>query len=193
MSPRPAAAPAATATLAQLKALADPLRYRIFENLVAEPRTAKQMAQHMGTHPTRLYHHFRVLERAGLIQPAGTRQTRGTVEKYFQAVTDRVEVRDGTGDVQAALVPALLESVLGSTLSDLQRSGPRRANRSDLQPYLKRYRIRATPKQAAEIHSRLEALSRLCERASAGEGAHEFALTLAFYRFPDRTERRKSR
>lgn len=39
----------ATATLAQVKALADPLRYRVFENLMAEPRTAKQMAEHLGT------------------------------------------------------------------------------------------------------------------------------------------------
>ena len=89
-SQRKPAPPAAT--LSRLKALADPLRYRIFENLIAEPRTAKQMAEHIGTHPTRLYHHFHVLEKAGLIQAAGTRQKRGTVEKYFKAAIDRIEI-----------------------------------------------------------------------------------------------------
>lgn len=194
MTATPRGATSATATLAQVKALADPLRYRIFENLIAEPRTAKQMALHMGTHPTRLYHHFHVLEKAGLIRAAGTRHKRGTVEKYFQAAVDRLELGDGSGDMQAALVSALLEGVLGSTLADLQRARTPRGKRSrHAQPYVKRYRMRATPEHAAEIRSRLEALAELCERVSAREGAREVGLTLAFYESPNPTKRRKKR
>ena len=119
------------ATLAQVKALADPLRYRVFENLLAEPRTAKQMAEHLGTHPTRLYHHFRVLERAGLIRPAGTRQTRGTTEKYFKAAVDRLDMTSRSTGGATLLAAAMLEGVLGSTLADLQRAGTRSGGRRE--------------------------------------------------------------
>jgi DNA-binding transcriptional ArsR family regulator len=184
----------AMATLAQLKALADPLRFRVFENLIAEPRTAKQMAEHLGTHPTRLYHHFRVLEKVGLIHPAGTRQKRGTTEKYFKAAVERVEGGGHSAGMSSDLASALFEGVLASTLADLQRAGKRRPGRKRAPaaaPYLKRYRIQATPAQAVEIRKRLDALAALCERLSASEGATEFGLTLAFYQMPDATKKRK--
>jgi DNA-binding transcriptional ArsR family regulator len=183
------------ATLAQVKALADPLRYRVFENLLAEPRTAKQMAERLGTHPTRLYHHFRVLEKAGLIRPAGTRQKRGTTEKYFKAAVDRIEARAESGGLPAALAGALFEGVLGSTLADVRDSGRSRPGDGPAAaaPYLKRYRIRATAEQAADIQARLEELSALCERASASDADAEFGVTLAFHAIPDTATRRKRR
>ena len=183
-----------TATLAQLKALADPLRYQIFEHLIAEPRSAKQMAHRLKTHPTRLYHHFRVLEKVGLIRPAGTRQARGAVEKYFQAVVDRVEMRPpGTGGHER-LVPALLAGVLGSTLSDLQTGIPQQSGRRPPRAYtyLRRYRIRVAPERAAEIRTRLAALADLCERAPVSDAGEEFGLTLAFYAMPTPTKRRRT-
>ena len=182
-----------TATLAQLKALADPLRYQIFEHLIAEPRSAKQMAHRLKTHPTRLYHHFRVLEKVGLIRPAGTRQARGAVEKYFQAVVDRVEMRPArTG--RGRLVPALLAAVLGSTLSDLQTGIPQQSGRRAPRAYtyLRRYRIRVAPEWAAEIRTRLAALADLCERAPVSDAGEEFGLTLALYAMPTPTKRRRT-
>jgi DNA-binding transcriptional ArsR family regulator len=183
--PRGLSSPAAT--LAQVKALADPLRYRVFESLIATPRTAKQMAAHLGTHPTRLYHHFRVLEKAGLIRPAGTRQTRGTTEKYFKAVVDRIEAGQSAG-MSSALASALFEGVLGSTLADVRRAAS--AARVDspagaAPPYLKRYRIRATREQAAGIQARLDQLAELCERVSAPPGSPEFGGPLAVSESPD--------
>jgi DNA-binding transcriptional ArsR family regulator len=181
----------ATTPLAQVKALADPLRYRVFENLLANARTAKQMAAHLGTHPTRLYHHFRVLEKAGLIRPAGTRQTRGTTEKYFTAAIDRIEAGAGTTGVPSSLATALLAGVLGSTLAEIEGTGKR--TRGQPAPYVKRYRIRATPAQAAGIRARLDALSQMCEGASAPADATEFGVTLAFYETPGTQTRRKGR
>jgi DNA-binding transcriptional ArsR family regulator len=175
----------ATATLAQVKALADPLRFRVFENLLGQPRTARQMAEHLGTHPTRLYHHFRVLETAGLIRPAGTRQKRGTTEKYFQAVGDRIE----TGALSAAVSTALLEGVLGSTLADIRQARRPAAGGRRATMYVKRYRIRATREQAAWIQARLNALAEWCETVSGPADATEFGVTLAFYETPDTRKR----
>jgi DNA-binding transcriptional ArsR family regulator len=182
----------ARTTLAQLKALADPLRYRIFENLIGEARTARQMAEQMGTHPTRLYHHFDVLKTAGLIRAAGTRRKRGTVEKYFEAVVDRIDAAPSSARTTAALVPALVEGVLDSTRADMEDAVERRAGPPEgARAYLKRYRIRATPQQAATIRAKLEALAELCEKAAASDGADEFGVTLAFYRMTTSPKRGK--
>jgi DNA-binding transcriptional ArsR family regulator len=70
--------------LAQVKALADPLRLRLLEAFCQE-RTTKQVADLLDERPTRLYHHVEALEKVGLIQQTRTRQNRGTLEKYFLA------------------------------------------------------------------------------------------------------------
>ena len=72
--------------LDQVKVLADPLRIQILEGLCGEARTTKQVAQRIGEKPTKLYHHVEALERVGLIRLSRTRQNRGTLEKYYQAV-----------------------------------------------------------------------------------------------------------
>lgn len=72
--------------LAQLKALADPLRIRIIEAIVEEPRTTKQVAKMLGEKPTKLYHHVDTLEKHGLIKLVATRPNRGTLEKYYRPV-----------------------------------------------------------------------------------------------------------
>src|SRR5580704_556365 len=71
--------------LAQIRALADPLRLRILGALVGEPRTTKQVAEILGEKPTKLYHHVQAMERAHLVQLVDRRPKRGTVEKYYQA------------------------------------------------------------------------------------------------------------
>src|SRR5262245_52283071 len=78
--------------LAQIRALADPLRLRILGALGREPRTTKQVADVLGEKPTKLYHHVEALERVGLVRLTETRPNRGTVEKYYQAVAGRFQV-----------------------------------------------------------------------------------------------------
>lgn len=187
---------ARTATLSQVRALTDPLRYRVFENLLGEPRTAKQMAELLGTHPTRLYHHFRVLERAGLIRPAGTRQKRGTTEKYFRAVVDRISANGDSPGGPSPLAAALLEGVLSSTLADIERAAKNAQGRrptGTTTPFVRRYRVRATPQQAAAIRARLDALASYCEGVSAPDDAAEFGITLAFCEVGDARKRRVNR
>src|SRR6202161_232290 len=71
--------------LRQIRALADPLRLRILELLVKEPRTTKQIADILREKHTKLYHHMQTLERAKIIRLTGTHRKRGTIEKYYQA------------------------------------------------------------------------------------------------------------
>ncbi|MEM6795731.1 MAG: helix-turn-helix domain-containing protein, partial [Acidobacteriota bacterium] len=101
--------------LAQLKALADPLRVRILEAFAEQPRTTKQVAARIEEKPTKLYHHVDALHKAGLIVLETTRQNRGTVEKYFRAIarlfrTDPELFGGAGGDGEAGLHAAVAES-----------------------------------------------------------------------------------
>src|SRR5438128_4537285 len=71
--------------VAEMRALAHPLRLRIIELFAEAPRTTKQVAELLGQPPTRLYHHVAALERAGLLRLVETRQNRGTTEKWYEA------------------------------------------------------------------------------------------------------------
>src|SRR3954462_12886708 len=79
-------APPLQAGVAELRALAHPLRLRILELFAEAPRTTKQVAELLGQPPTRLYHPVAALERAGLLTLKETRKNRGTVEKWYEAV-----------------------------------------------------------------------------------------------------------
>src|SRR5436190_12423163 len=72
--------------LAQMRALAHPLRLRIMELFAERPRTTKQVAELLGQPPTRLYHHVAALDRAGLLRLTETRKKRGTIERWYEAV-----------------------------------------------------------------------------------------------------------
>jgi DNA-binding transcriptional ArsR family regulator len=75
----------------QVRALSHPLRLKLLELFFERPRTTMQAAEQLGEAPTRLYHHVASLERAGLVRLRETRPNRGTTEKYFEAVTTRIE------------------------------------------------------------------------------------------------------
>ena len=74
--------------LNQIKTLADPLRLRILEALIASAQTTRQVARQLNEKPNRLYHHVEALEKAGLIQLVETRPNRGTLEKYYRAAAN---------------------------------------------------------------------------------------------------------
>src|ERR1043165_2242008 len=85
-----AGAPVLHRTVADLRALAPPLRLRMMELFAESPKTTKQVAELLGQPPTRLYHHVAALERAGLLVLTETRQNRGTVEKWYAGVAQQV-------------------------------------------------------------------------------------------------------
>ena len=72
--------------VAELRALAHPLRLRMMELFAESPKTTKQVAELLGQPPTRLYHHVAALERAGLLVLKETRQNRGALEKWYGGV-----------------------------------------------------------------------------------------------------------
>lgn len=70
--------------LETLKVLADPLRLSILEYLMRSS-TVKRIAEKINKPATKLYYHFNLLEKHGLIVLVDTRIVSGIIEKHYQA------------------------------------------------------------------------------------------------------------
>jgi len=125
-----AGAPPLQANVAELRALAHPLRLRIMELFAEAPRTTKQVADMLGEPPTRLYHHVAALERAGLLKLKETRKNRGTVEKWYEsiartmsgAMTARAAVRGGKTSAAASARRGVAMTVLEQSRQEVMKA-----------------------------------------------------------------------
>jgi DNA-binding transcriptional ArsR family regulator len=171
---------------AQIKALADPLRQKIMERLVAEPRSAKAMADALKTKPTQLYHHFRVLEAAGLIKKAGRRRRRGATEQLYKPAADKFVVGpallgQAVGPVHGALGEALkrtMEEIAALDLEALQ-------DEEDPPVFLGRMIVPATEPRIREFQAFVERWAEACTADRDATGAKPHALTVALYPLED--------
>ena len=153
--------------LDQVRALADPLRFRILEALAKAPMTTKQVAQQLGENPTKLYHHVDLLERAGLIALVATRKKRGAEERYYQAVAkeiaiDRRLLKIAPEGAQALeTVQDIFTKTLQATLDEINKSMSSeligKGNSSDEFPtVLARAHVTLTPEQARQLTQKLQ-------------------------------------
>jgi DNA-binding transcriptional ArsR family regulator len=179
--------------LEQIKVLADPLRVRILESLGLEERTTKQVADLLGEGPTKLYHHVEALERVGLIRMTRTRQNRGTLEKYYQAVARRFEADSRLFSESAAGGDD--DGPMGQVISQLfERTGEelRHLAQSDAAADIKDKglltfcEIHADEKEILRIRRRLERLvkdlTKLCAEPESPTGKERrYRLTVAYF------------
>jgi DNA-binding transcriptional ArsR family regulator len=80
--------------LDQLRALAEPLRFRMVETLIAGEQSATGLARTLGVPTTRLYHHLEQLEKAGLIKVARQVRRRGVDERVYQATAHELTLAE---------------------------------------------------------------------------------------------------
>jgi len=103
--------------------LADPVRVELIERLI-DPASVTEVAEAMGVIRTRLYHHVRLLEEAGLIRVVETRQRRAIPEKIYQSTAKRFQPSKrflaDASPVQA--VAAIVDSAFTVTRADITRS-----------------------------------------------------------------------
>ncbi|NPV10083.1 MAG: helix-turn-helix domain-containing protein [Anaerolineae bacterium] len=71
--------------LDEMRVLADERRLAILQRLMAAPATLSQLGQALGRHPAWVRHHLKQLEEVGLVEPAGTKELPGFIEKYYRA------------------------------------------------------------------------------------------------------------
>ena len=151
--------------LETLKVIADPLRLNIVEYL-AKPGTVKEVADKIGKPPTKLYYHFNLLEKHGIIKMVDTRIVSGIVEKHYQAAAYRYrlayglltpsEVDQNLDVTFSGLIGDLRNDVLDSIhagVIDTSEDAPRHKRL-----ILGQSRAMLTPERAEEFYQRLRAL-----------------------------------
>jgi DNA-binding transcriptional ArsR family regulator len=171
-------------TPAQRSALASPLRLEII-GLFAEPGALSiaDMARRMGRPAGSLYHHVGVLEKAGLLQRAGTRPKGKRHEALFRPAGQRIALKVEPGneqDIDHAV--RTLSASFRMTVRDLEaalrnpntvRTGPDR----DLSAA--RIHFRATPATLRKLNDHLQAIEDLLRRETDGTAGRHYSLTLA--------------
>ena len=153
--------------LEQIKVMADPLRLRLLEHFCKNEMTTKQVAEELGEKPTRLYHHVDALERVGLIRLTRTRQTRGTVEKYYQAVARMIKAEPalfspdaGTGESDEDAIEDLTTQLLDRTAGELRevlRFAQNNEYEMEDEPLVTFAEVHAPPDQVKEFQDKLMA------------------------------------
>lgn len=102
----------------QIKAYVHPTRIMLLRLLAKERRTISSIAKENGVHPANITHHFRLLEKAGLIRLVGKRDTGKNLERYYRAIAYnfivRPEAKHGRKDTNKK---ALALSILKDNLS----------------------------------------------------------------------------
>lgn len=117
----------------ELKLLAEPSREFIYQALVAEPRTASELAELMKCPTTRLYHHLKLLEKSGLIIVVAERLVSGIVERRYRAVARRLRLDRrvfGVDDPGQQQLSSILDYVFDRARDEIERSAT--AGRIDL-------------------------------------------------------------
>lgn len=148
------------------KALADPLRIRLWEWLAEAPRSARQLADCAGLPADRLYYHLGQLEQAGLIEVAEYRPlARGKVERVY-ALPETEPPGDDADPQEAA---AFLGSVLEATAMDVTAAYQARQAGRRREVTLHRGALRLTDTGLAELRGQVEQLTaRFADPAADG-------------------------
>ncbi|MDX1990829.1 MAG: helix-turn-helix domain-containing protein [bacterium] len=153
--------------LETLKVLADPMRINILEYL-SKPGTVKQVAEKLNKPPTKLYYHFNLLEKHGLIQMVETRIVSGIIEKHYQIAARMFRLEKGLLSPGNAGFDEGLEVTLaglfGDTRNDIYDSlaagviqtGPDAPDYRRL--LMTQARLNLTPEQARSFYERLLSL-----------------------------------
>src|SRR3954452_20001016 len=141
--------PKRTASPAEFKAMAHPLRLRILRLCLHEAMTNKQLAQRLGKDPATVLHHVRMLVDTGFLAPELVRTgARGALEKPYRA-TGKSWVLSASSPreeklEQAAVLDALKAELLEGSPDDVLEGA--------------RLGVRITPAKAKRYQARMEKL-----------------------------------
>lgn len=169
----------------RIRGYVHPVRMAILGMLATERRTITSVARELSVHPANITHHFRLLQRLGLIRLVETRDTGRNAEKYYLAAARAFVVRPK--GQSAAGRQALALSILRDNLSaaiDRCRPGGRRGETLAL---LASARLKDADMR--RFAKRLQGLVREFQGAESDEGT-SFSLNVSLYPDDGNTSRR---
>jgi DNA-binding transcriptional ArsR family regulator len=179
--------------LETLKVIADPVRNQIMEVLEKQPQNVKEVADKLGLAPSKLYYHFNMLEKVGLIKVMETRQVANLIEKYYQSTATFIDIDHNLLNFSTAdgkeNIFTLVTSTIDTTREDLLRSLQARslqieqgASGKPRSVTLSRYLSNMTDEKADEFHKRMEELLEDFIDNDTKDPEHQtFAMTIAMY------------
>jgi DNA-binding transcriptional ArsR family regulator len=110
-------------TNSQIKAYVHPTRITILRMLAAKKRTVSSVAKELGVHPANITHHFKLLEKTGLIKLVERRDIGKNIEKYYRSIARNFVVnadKSGKSNKQA-LELSILRNDLSTAISTVKR------------------------------------------------------------------------
>ncbi len=169
--------------LATLRLLADARRHAIVQALTPRALTARELAVRLGTSPTKLYYHLKMLEAGGIVRVAGERVVSGIIERSYRAVARGFVVErallssggDELADAQAV--------ILDETAAEYRRRGRRGgAEKASVDPLIARSYVRCAPAQLLELRRRLAEIVESADDADSDDG-DSACLAVALFTF----------
>lgn len=119
--------------LSQIKVLVSPLRQELLDVMARMGAVSlAEVAAALGRPADGLYYHVRLLQRVGLVEPAGSRAVGGRREALFRAVASQFRLRYAEAPpAQARAVTAIVGSMLRLGARDFRRALASGGNRVD--------------------------------------------------------------
>jgi len=178
--------------LEQVRLLSDPLKLQLLQAFAEDPKTTKQVATEIGESITKLYRHVDALFDAGLLEIAGEKQKRGTIERTFRAIAQRFEAdhslfaEDGSGD-GISTARDMLRTVEDEIIDVLAKAKPD----EEEEALLMRLRCKASPQRIAELRRTLKEWIDTTQgdfEDEDDENAQEFGALIALYPVQNKEE-----
>ncbi|MEV0649549.1 helix-turn-helix domain-containing protein [Phytomonospora sp. NPDC050363] len=162
-----------TASAAQYKALAHPLRQRLLFTLdELDEATISQLAAQLGTLKGNVAHHLKVLEAAGLVVVSRTNTVRGGTERYFTRTTKQIHIPRETVDA----IPGGAAGIIRAVADEMAET--------EAPVFLGVRHVRLT---AAQIEALVETLQHVAhpeDLPDAGAGERRYAIALTVFPTP---------
>ena len=144
----------------QFEALTSSLRMRLL-NLLTEPKSVREVAEHLDMPVTSLYYHVNLLESAGFIEVVHTRKSGARLEKIYRiagrSITPGPELLANVEDTAAA-AKAMASIVVEPARAETEDALEARFRGIELSMSLGRTMTALTPAQIDEIEKRLAEL-----------------------------------
>lgn len=155
----------AEATAAQMRAMANPVRVRLWAALGDGEATISQLSHRLALNKGSVSHHLRVLVESGLVRRGRTGTVRGGTEKYFARTKARLLFPHVPGDEGPG------QAMMQRLIDDLKVADD---------PQVHQRRIRMTPAQARALAQHLDDV--LHSLAPADERHMTYEVVTAIYR-----------
>ncbi len=164
----------------QIKAYVHPTRIVILRMLAARKRTVSSVARELGVHPANITHHFKLLEKVGLIKLVEKRDIGKNIEKYYRSIAHNflVNVEKTAKTNRKALALSILRNDLSTAISTIKTN-----DKHEIVTAIRIARIR--PRDLKTLQNKVMKLIREFARFDSAQGK---AYTLNISAYPNETD-----